>query len=124
MPKQRSGDIELYYEITGQGHPLLFIHGLGSCTEDWEQQVAFFAQRFLVITFDVRGHGRSDKPPDPYSIPLFARDTVGLLDVLGIASAHVVGLSLGGMIAFQLAVDVPRRVDSLVIVNSGPAVPA
>ena len=120
MPKLHVRDIDLYYQITGQGQPLLFIHGLGSGARDWELQVAFFSRHYQVVTFDVRGHGQSDKPPGPYSIPLFAADTAELIQALGIAPTHVVGLSLGGMIAFQLAVSTPDLVRSLVIVNSGP----
>jgi 3-oxoadipate enol-lactonase len=120
MPILRVQDIKLYYETTGQGEPLLFIHGLGSSTRDWEKQVAFFSRRYQVITFDVRGHGKTDKPPGPYSVPLFAADTAELIQSLAIDRAHVVGISMGGMIAFQLAVDALNLVKSLVIVNSGP----
>lgn len=120
MPRLHVSDIDLHYEITGQGQPILLIHGLGSSTRGWEEQVPFFSQHYQVMTFDVRGHGESDKPPGPYSIPLFAADTAELITSLGIAPVHVVGLSLGGMIAFQLAVDAPDLVRSLVIVNSGP----
>ncbi|MCD4699829.1 MAG: alpha/beta hydrolase [Phycisphaerae bacterium] len=120
MPTLRVGDIDLHYETTREGQPLLFIHGLGSSTRDWELQVPFFSPDYQVVTYDVRGHGRSDNPPGPYSIPLFAGDTVELIRSLGIAPAHVVGISMGGMSAFQLAVDEPELVKSLVIVNSGP----
>ena len=120
MPRIRIDDTELHYEDTGQGPLLLLIHGLGSSTRDWEKQVPYLSQRFRVITFDVRGHGRSDKPPGPYSIPLFAADTAELLKVLENGPAHVVGISMGGMIAFQLAVSAPELVKSLVIVNAGP----
>lgn len=124
MPVCTVRDLDVYYEITGAGQPLLLIHGLGSCTQDWKQQVVFFSQYFQVITFDLRGHGQSGKPSGPYSISLFAEDTAELLKTLDITRAHVVGISLGGMIAFQLAVNHPELVNSLVIVNSGPAVPA
>jgi len=73
-----------------------------------------------VVVFDVRGHGRSDKPPGPYSVPLFAQDAAALIRALEAAPAHVVGISMGGMIALQLAVDEPALVRSLVVVNSGP----
>lgn len=112
---------DLYYEEAGSGPPVLLIHGLGSSTRDWEYQVPALAQEYRVITFDVRGHGRSGKPPGPYGVPLFARDAVALLRALNAAPAHVVGLSMGGMIAFQMAVDAPECVNSLVIANSGPS---
>jgi 3-oxoadipate enol-lactonase len=117
-------DVELYCEIVGHGEPLLFIHGLGSCNADWGPQIECFRQDYRVITFDLRGHGRSSRPYDGYSIERFAQDAIVLLDALETGPAHVVGISLGGMVAFQLAVDAPRLVKSLTIVNSGPVVPA
>ncbi|HEY72686.1 MAG: 3-oxoadipate enol-lactonase [Anaerolineaceae bacterium 4572_32.2] len=127
MPKLHLRDIDLYYETTGEGQPILFIHGLGSSGRDWEPQIAFFSQserrssaHYQIVTFDVRGHGQSDKPPGPYSIRLFADDTAELIKALDIAPAHVVGISMGGMIAFQLAVSAPDLVKSLTIVNSAP----
>lgn len=116
-------DIALYYEVVGEGPPLLFIHGLGSSTHDWIYQVVLFGGYYRTITFDLRGHGQSSKPPGPYSIPQLAGDAAGLLHHLGQFPAHVVGLSLGGSIALQLALDYPELVRSLVVVNSGPALP-
>jgi 3-oxoadipate enol-lactonase len=121
MPKLRANGIDLYYEVTGKGQPLIFIHGLGDSTQTWEKQVTFFSKSYEVVTFDVRGHGQSDKPAGPYSIALFTEDTAGLIRDLQIAPAHVVGLSLGGMIAFQLAVSDPVLLRTMTIVNSGPA---
>lgn len=121
MPTVRIDGIDLAYSVAGGGEPVLFLHGLGSCSEDWALQVPSFAERYRVLTADMRGHGRSAKPPGPYSVPMMAADVRGLLDALGVESTHVVGLSMGGMIAFQLAVDYPARVRRLVIVNSGPA---
>jgi 3-oxoadipate enol-lactonase len=120
MPKQRVGEIAIYYETRGQGQPILFIHGLGSSARDWELQVDFFSQQYRTVAFDVRGHGQSDKPPGPYSIPLFTRDTIGLIEALDIAPAHVVGISMGGMMALQLALDAPELVRSAVLVNCTP----
>ena len=117
MSKIRCKDIDLYYEITGEGEPILFLHGLGSSARDWEYQVGHFSKYYQVVTFDFRGHGQSDKPEGPYSIPLFAQDTAELVRALDIAPVHVVGISLGGMVALQLAVDEPGQVCSLVAVN-------
>ena len=118
MPKLSVNNIDLHYEITGQGQPVLFIHGLGSSARDWEYQVSFFSKHYQVITFDLRGHGQSQKPVGPYSMSLFAHDTAELIKSLGVAPVHVVGISLGGMIAFQLAVDYPGLIKSLVIANA------
>lgn len=124
MPYAEVNGIRLYYETQGQGQPLVFLHGLGSSTRDWEAQVPAFANDYQVITLDLRGHGQSDKPAGPYSLPLFASDTVGLLEELGVGPAHIVGISLGGGIAFQIALDAPDRVKTLTIVNSGPSMGA
>ena len=121
MPQVKVNDIHVYYEVNGQGQPLLFLHGLGSSVRDWEFQVPEFSRSYQTIAFDLRGHGQSDKPAGPYSLPLFASDTAGLLKALGLGPAHVVGISLGGGIAFQLALDSPSLVKTLTIVNSGPA---
>ncbi len=120
MPKLLVNNTGIYYETAGQGEPLLFIHGLASSARSWKKQVPFFSQQYRVVTFDIRGHGRSDKPMEPYSIELFASDAAELLKALGIESAHIVGFSMGGMIAFQLAVEAPELVRSLVAVNSCP----
>ncbi|NPU82867.1 MAG: alpha/beta fold hydrolase [Syntrophaceae bacterium] len=121
MPHIRVNDLNLYFEASGSGEPLVFLHGLGSSTRDWERQVAFFSSCFQVVTFDSRGHGRTDKPKGLYSIPQFAQDAAAFLKAVGAAPAHIVGLSMGGMTAFQLAVDEPELVKSLTVVNSGPA---
>ncbi len=121
MATLRVNDIDLYYETAGAGPPVLLLHGLGSSTRDWEYQTAELGRRYRVIAMDVRGHGRSSRPKGPYSVAMFARDAVALLRALGAAPAHVVGLSMGGMIAFQMAVDAPEAVRSLAIANSGPA---
>lgn len=120
----RLGDVDLHSETVGTGEALVFIHGLGSCGEDWGPQVDHFRSRYRVVTFDLRGHGLSSKPRSSYTIPVFARDTAALLRALQLDRAHVVGISLGGMVAFQLAIDAPELVRSLAIVNSGPAVPS
>lgn len=120
MPNIQVNDINLYYEVDGEGQSLLLIHGLGSSTQDWDLQIKEFSKSYQVITFDLRGHGQSDKPSGPYSLPMFATDTAGLLKSLDVKSAHVVGLSLGGGIAFQLAIDYPALVKTMVIVNSAP----
>jgi 3-oxoadipate enol-lactonase len=124
VPHATVNGIQLYYELAGAVDKpvVLFLHGLGSSVRDWEAQVPYFSTLYRVLLIDMRGHGRSDKPKGPYTMPLFARDVVGLLDQLTIDKVHVVGLSMGGMIAFQLAVDSPERLDSMTIVNSGPAV--
>jgi len=120
VPIAKVNGVNLHYESGGNGPPLLFIHGLGGSLEDWEAQVAHFQKRFTVIAPDLRGHGRSDKPRGGYSMQVFASDIAMLLNSLRAGPAHIVGLSLGGGVAFQLAVDSPEWVKTLTIVNSGP----
>jgi 3-oxoadipate enol-lactonase len=121
VPTLRANDVDLYYETEGDGPPVLLLHGLGSSARDWDLQIPELARSHRVIALDVRGHGRSGQPPGPYSVIQFARDAVTLLCRLNAAPAHIVGLSMGGMIAFQMAVDLPKVVRSLVIINSGPS---
>ncbi|NBC84847.1 MAG: alpha/beta fold hydrolase [Bacteroidetes bacterium] len=108
----------LHVEEDGQGKPLLLVHGLGSSARDWFAQVPHFAPRYRVLTLDLRGHGRSDKPREAYSIAQFARDVAVLLRKRDAWPAHVVGLSMGGMVALQLALNAPALVQSLTVVNS------
>ncbi len=121
MPMITVGDIAMYYEQHGTtGEPILLIHGLGSSTDDWEPQVLALQGTHRVYAYDVRGHGRTSKPAGPYSIKQFADDAARLIRQLGIGAPHVMGISMGGMIAFQLAADHPELVKSMIIVNSGP----
>ena len=120
MPTIQVNDINVNYEISGQGEPLLFIHGLGSSCRDWEKQTPHFVDRFQVIAMDLRGHGKSAKPPGPYSLSQFAGDMAELMCVLGIPYANVAGISMGGMVAFELVTQYPQLVTSLTIVNSYP----
>jgi 3-oxoadipate enol-lactonase len=115
---------QLHYEDYGQGAPLVLVHGLGSSTQDWEYQIPELANHYRVIALDVRGHGRSDKPHERYQISDFASDVIALIEHLELPQVHLVGISMGGMIGFQLGVDRPELLKSLCIVNSGPEVKA
>ena len=120
MPQTRVGELTLDYEMVGQGPPLLMIAGFRRSRVVWyEPFIDRLAQRFTLLLFDNRGTGRSDKPEDGYSIEAFADDAAGLLQAVGIPSAHVLGFSMGGMIAQRLATRHPRRVRGLVISGSG-----
>jgi pimeloyl-ACP methyl ester carboxylesterase len=110
------GDIKMYYEIHGQGEPLLMIMGLGGHCLDWGRVLPrMLAERFQVILFDNRGAGRSDPPLEPITIKQMARDAAGLMGALGIDRAHVFGGSMGGMIALQMALDHGEQIDKLVL---------
>jgi 3-oxoadipate enol-lactonase len=114
--------VELSWRTSGEGSPVLLIHGLGSSQRDWSRQVPDMARRHRVVTYDQRGHGASSRPERDFTMVDLALDAAALIRGLGLAPCHIVGLSLGGMVAFQLAVDDPELVRSLIIVNSGPEV--
>jgi aminoacrylate hydrolase len=115
MPRISIGDCSLYYERHGVGFPVLFISGLGGFASFWQDQIAAFAKRFEVVTFDHRGIGQSDAARIGYTVERMAADVVGLMDALRIKHAHVVGHSTGGAIAQALAIDYPSRLASVVL---------
>lgn len=115
MPKARVNGINLYYEEYGQGEPLLMIMGLAGSHTGWIFQRRAFSKHFRVIALDNRGVGKTDKPSGPYSIRLMAEDTVGLMDHLSVEKAHVLGASMGGYIAQELAIKHPERVKKLIL---------
>lgn len=118
MPKIQANGIQLHYEKHGQGDPLVLIQGLGHPLEMWFKQVPALAEEFQAIIFDNRGTGQSDKPPGPYTISLMAHDVLGLLDQLGVGAAHLLGVSMGGFIAQELAIRSPTRVRKLVLLST------
>lgn len=118
MPTVRVDDITMYYEIHGEGEPLVFIAGLATDITLYEGMIRKLARGYRVIAFDNRGVGRTDKPDIPYSIDLMAEDTAGLLAALGIPRAHILGVSMGGRIATALALRHPERVMSLILVST------
>jgi pimeloyl-ACP methyl ester carboxylesterase len=116
MEMVRVGDIEMACEISGEGRPLVMIQGL-TATMDWwdEGLLEALSRRYRVLTFDNRGAGRTVAPDGEFSIEQFADDTAGLMDELGIESASVLGYSMGGMIAQELALRYPERVEKLIL---------
>jgi 3-oxoadipate enol-lactonase len=110
-----SGGVQLAYEVRGDGQPLLLIHGLGYARWGWQPVLDGLAARYQVVLFDNRGIGESDRPPGAYTAAEMAEDAVAVLDAAGLRTAHVVGTSLGGMIAQELALTFPERVDRLVL---------
>jgi len=116
--------INIHYRECGRGEPLLLIMGLSANADWWgEEFLAPLAERFHVVTYDNRGSGRSGKPEGPYAITLMASDALGLMDHLEWDSANIMGASMGGMIAQELALDHPERVRRLVLMctNCGGA---
>ncbi|MBV7504027.1 alpha/beta hydrolase [Bacillus sp. sid0103] len=115
MPHTTGNGINLYYEVHGEGEPLLLIMGLSLNSKSWFRTIPALSEHFKVIIFDNRGTGLSDKPNTPYSIEQMAEDAKCVLDSAGVDSAHVYGISMGGMIAQRLALMYPSRVRSLIL---------
>jgi len=107
--------IDIYYEQHGAGEPLLLIMGWGGNAASWHPQLPGLAERFRVTAFDNRGVGRTSAPHEPYTTNQMAGDALGLMDGLGIDRAHVFGISMGGMIAQELALAHPERVGALIL---------
>lgn len=118
MPKASVNGIELYYEVQGDGAPLVLISGLGYPRWQWHRMVPYLEEHFQVITFDNRGVGQSDKPAGPYTASMLAKDVMGLLDTLGIDKAIVMGHSMGGFIAQAIALEYPERVSKLILAST------
>ncbi|EGD52806.1 alpha/beta hydrolase fold protein [Thermoanaerobacter ethanolicus JW 200] len=118
MAKVRVNNIELYYEIHGNGQPLVLIEGLGCSKWMWFKQIYELKKYFKVIVFDLRGVGDSDKPDMEYSIKLFADDTAALVTELGFKKVHILGVSMGGYIAQELALEYPALVDRLILCST------
>lgn len=118
MPTVRANDINMYYEIHGEGEPVVLIPGLNSDHTLYRGILPQLATKYQVIVLDNRGVGQSDKPDIPYTIDMMAEDTAGLLHALGIEQAHILGTSMGGRIAVALALQHPQLVKSLVLVST------
>jgi 3-oxoadipate enol-lactonase len=112
--------VRISWEERGDGAPLLLIQGLGYGRWSWDPLVPGLAERYRVLWFDNRGIGDSDKPDGPYTARLMAEDARQVLDEAGVERAHVLGASLGGMIAQELAAGTPERVDKLVLCCTTP----
>jgi 3-oxoadipate enol-lactonase len=124
MPKVRIGDIEMYYEVHGSGEPVVLIHGLSMDSSTWFNQVPVLSQEYQVIVFDNRGVGQTDAPHAAYSTEMMADDAAALLKFLNLDSAHILGFSMGGMIAQTLALKYPELVKSLLLTATAARFPA
>lgn len=119
MPKIKVNSVSLYYEIHGDGYPLVMILGLSENAYWWDfPLIEELAKHYKVIIFDNRGVGRSDNLDGDVTIEMMAADTIGLMDALSINQAHILGHSLGGMIAQELALKFPKRIKKLVLCST------
>lgn len=130
LPYETIKDVNIYYEVHGpsEAPPLVCIEGWGYSLWMWFRQIPVFKKRYKCVVFDNRGVGKSSKPDYPYTMKMFADDTVGLMKALDITNAHILGISMGGFIGQQIAISYPEKVRSLIIASSsfgGPnAIPA
>lgn len=115
-----ASEVRIAWERRGEGPSLLLIHGLGYARWGWEPVAGPLSEDFSLLLFDNRGIGESDAPPAPYSVAELAGDALGVLDAAGVERAHVLGTSLGGMVAQELAAGWPERVDRLVLCCTTP----
>lgn len=113
--------VRLAYEEHGEGEPLLFVQGLGYDRKGFGPLPHLLAEDFHVVVFDNRGVGDSDVPEGPYSVPMLASDAIAVLDAAGIESANVLGVSLGGFVAQELALSSPERVRKLLLCSTAPS---
>jgi len=122
MPKLTRDGVELYYEVHGEGVPVLLTHGYSSSSHMWEGQVGPFSKRYQLITWDMRGHGKSDYPADQgaYSEEATVADMAGILDAVGAKTAVIGGLSLGGYMSLAFHLVHPERTRALLIIDTGP----
>ena len=121
MPFAASKGVKLYYEVTGKGRPIIFVHEFAGDYRSWEPQVRYFSRLYRCITFNARGYPPSDVPQTPraYSQDISTDDVAAVLSHLGVAKAHVVGLSMGGHVAVNFAIRHPGRARSIVVAGAG-----
>jgi len=112
--------IKICYDIHGDGDPVILIHGFSDRKEHWRAQVGALSKHFKVIRMDNRGTGKSDRPDGEYTMEVYASDVAGLMDSLGMEKSHIIGHSLGGMIAQNFAILYPNRINKLILVNTFP----
>ncbi len=121
MPKFERDGVSLHFEDVGEGHPILFLHEFGGDTRSWEAQLRYFSRRYRCLALSARGYPPSDVPEDAaqYGWEISLADSVGLLDHLGLARAHVVGLSMGAYMTLMMAMRHPNRVSAAVAASGG-----
>jgi pimeloyl-ACP methyl ester carboxylesterase len=110
--------LKVCYRIDGSGYPLILIHGFGSKKESFMAQIPILSQKFKVLTYDARGAGKTERPNNPYSMDMFTDDLKALMDYLKFKKAHLLGLSMGGMIALTFAIKYPSMVNKLILINT------
>ena len=115
-----SGSTKIFYQIRGDGEPLILIMGFGADGNLWEKHANEYEKHFKCVLIDNRGVGQSDQPKGPYNTQMMAQDVVAVMDHAGIKNARVAGISMGGAIAQQLAINFPHKVNRLALISTWP----
>ena len=118
MPFANVNKIKIFYEMRGEGYPVILHHGYGATSDIWIAQVGELSKHFKVITLDSRSSGRSDHPTAPYTLDTLVEDLKGLMDFLKIDKAHLIGQSMGGWISQNFVLKYPKRVNKLVLLGT------
>jgi len=122
MPKVKVNDIDLYYEVHGEGYPVVFLHGFTATHAMWQPQVPVLSREYRFIIYDARGHGQSESPssPENYSADIVVEDLFQLLGTLGVEKAVVGGLSMGGYQSLRFCLSHHQMVTALITMDTGP----
>ena len=118
MPIAKINGININYVVQGRGEPLVMIAGFSADQNLWKSQIPAFKKQFQAVIFDNRGVGKSDKPKGPYSPRMMSEDTIKLMDYLNIKKAHILGHSMGGLIAQEIAINYPERTMKLILAST------
>lgn len=118
MPYAESDGVKIYYEIKGEGEPLVFLHGFGLNRKMWQYQIDYFSQKYMTIAIDARGHGKSDSPVTDHAREHRVSDTLNVINHAKLDRVHLIGLSMGGGDALSLAIDHPDRLLSLTLAGT------
>jgi len=120
MPTAVINGVKINYQLSGEGPPIILLHGFTGSHQDWAFQLPVLSKKYRVVAMDHRGHGKSEAPssPDDYSVSIFTHDIYGLLQHLGISKTCVMGHSMGGFMAFEFALEHPEMVTALVLVDT------
>ncbi len=123
MPKVKVNDIEMYYEVQGEGTPLIFLHGFAGSYKSWNEFIPEFKEHFHIITVSMRGHGQSTNPSKKFTHRQSALDIYALLDHLNIEQFKAIGYSSGGMTLIHMATQQPERIIDMVLMAATPHFP-
>nr|MDO8100057.1 alpha/beta hydrolase [Candidatus Njordarchaeota archaeon] len=118
MPKIEVHGVNLHYEEYGKGDPIVLVHGMGGSIFDWVMQIPFFFKMYRIIAVELRDHGESDKWTGSYDIKMFSDDVAELIDKLKLGKTILFGVSMGGIVVMQLALDYPNKVRALVLADT------